>query len=1082
MSKYILKISVVILQLLVITTLQYRLNAEKKHDIKDENKSELVQLLISGDQVWRDYAFFELKKRTSCPGAWKNIDEFGKLHPILEVIEYPGGKEQDPVVLVIHEEKYIDDEPELEEYADNNLLELFERDQKDCALKWRFNLSITAYDSMGEEVKPFGDRTNIYHGVIADINGDGFLERVDTRNYEGIKGIPEVPVLKVWQLKEGTPCVFAVAYNWDTKAWDYTIEDRDGDGIYEIILGPGRSATAADKARQTIPAGLKKPSHDNKFLSHSNTGGSAPAVTFTWDAAAGTYTGPKGGDNAHFRVIDPRDITGELNKLPKKKIPPGLSEMESYFYGFKDDWFSIEYAEIKDYNKPYRYDSLKDLSNEQILEFMGRGKNIHGLQWEKQQARLPEDIGSLPPKEAALTLVEMNRTILHRKAYRLAVDDRDGITPPACCRISCNSHDGCDEEHFFLYCTLAESFLTTAVSWRRDDRCGMSYDSQFSSNKFAIIPVSYKEALHLAQAIWWLNRVRSRRIDYASFGSGLISSDDSGILKFASAFPRKNFIVAGTLWSGGFVARWRNGYNKETCLNLTALLIKKAIEDRQEKYPKDDYHQEVQYKTEDLVRTCETFLSKFSFDESKIPFPFVTEAFRFAGDSGSGKFLPMIENIEKEVSLLPIVKSRSDDEIIEEIESLQNDKSTTGLKRVRALIQELWEVENETNRVQDLKESLALALKRIRAAGNATALEQWAKSGEKGEAWVLQRLKKLDKECYIRVLEYRMNEFKGYRADEAVEELLRIAPHLVDKAVRKRVTPRQSDRMQNIAAIADETKRVSASIEILVNPRSSDGRFHDVLEQLVPADNPLKYKDDRIDQALFSLLKDEPKAWSSSLKFERACLELARRGSLEYFPRIKNRLAAIKESSHYRELLSVLAYLAFQGKGKYLHELKGILKKHLRQKKLKIEDVIIIIWEAGLKELKDDLERIATSGPGDYQDEEESYFGGNPGNRITGRFHKARQICALWNEEDPLTRGKLLIAFVLADPYSSLYSRHPIAFLRVKKELEMIAPCLDPGKRGQVLSFLDWCKSWYLKRNDPGPELEKFFEFAAALL
>jgi len=62
------------------------------------------------------------------------------------------------------------------------------------------------------------------------------------------------------------------------------------------------------------------------------------------------------------------------------------------------------------------------------------------------------------------------------------------------------------------------------------------------------------------------------------------------------------------------------------------------------------------------------------------------------------------------------------------------------------------------------------------------------------------------------------------------------------------------------------------------------------------------------------------------------------------------------------------------------------------------------------------LERLATSSPDEYEDERASYTT-NERKPFDGQFHIARKVAALWNEEDDVTRAKLLIAFGYGENY-----------------------------------------------------------------
>ena len=63
---------------------------------------------------------------------------------------------------------------------------------------------------------------------------------------------------------------------------------------------------------------------------------------------------------------------------------------------------------------------------------MTAGKDVHDKGQEAiEPTHLPARFWELSPKEAALALVEANRSPENRSACRLALDDRNGVKPPA---------------------------------------------------------------------------------------------------------------------------------------------------------------------------------------------------------------------------------------------------------------------------------------------------------------------------------------------------------------------------------------------------------------------------------------------------------------------------------------------------------------------------------------------------------------------------------------------------------------------------------------------------------------------------
>lgn len=183
------------------------------------------------------------------------------------------------------------------------------------------------------------------------------------------------------------------------------------------------------------------------------------------------------------------------------------------------------------------------------------------------------------------------------------------------------------------------------------------------------------------------------------------------------------------------------------------------------------------------------------------------------------------------------------------------------------------------------------------------------------------------------------------------------------------------------------------------------------------------------------------------------CQALARRGRIEYFFKIKELSEKVDPSTEKGEFLLNLTYLALQGKGKYLKEMEQLLGNNLKTTNIQIGEVVRSIWAAGFKQFKDRLEQIATSSPADYEDED-AYVSGSY-REVNGRYHIARKVCTLWNEQDPVTRCKLWIAFGLDDSYEIMENQ--ACKLRMKEELSNIASGLTREKKDEIIDFIAFC-------------------------
>ena len=102
---------------------------------------------------------------------------------------------------------------------------------------------------------------------------------------------------------------------------------------------------------------------------------------------------------------------------------------------------------------------------------MGPGRKRYEFEQEQTiTTRAPKDFWTLPPKEAAAAMAEVNRSAEHRKMYRLAIDGRDGQKPPETCSLYCSFRSRrcyfTRDSRYFLRVDPKGSYL--ACSTRRD--------------------------------------------------------------------------------------------------------------------------------------------------------------------------------------------------------------------------------------------------------------------------------------------------------------------------------------------------------------------------------------------------------------------------------------------------------------------------------------------------------------------------------------------------------------------------------------------------------------------------------------
>ena len=1057
----------------------------------DPHGQGLVKKLL--DPKTRSRAFYELRRRAGKgeyeEDDWKmpDYDSFIENHYDPEVVVCPQEGGKPPIYVVLYGFLSRDSVSLDDGYQITDPSQLFPPLETAPKKRSWDIAAIDAFTATGRRVAPFGGHNCLEkQGILADINGDGLVERVEHLPC-GVDGVDTADVLLVEIVKEEAERIFAVLYNWGEDEWDYRVTDVDKDKIFDIELGP------------KTPKGIKK------------------KVVYTWDRRTRKYVGPIGKKGDHYRVLDTTSVWKEFKRLKreKTKFPKDPDFVDEHDM---DDgpWArkGKKKPSPKEVSKPYRYASLQALTNKELVHYMGKGKNMYELEWDAiLKTRVPEDFWKVDPKSAALSTADVNRYPAHQQRFRLAIDDRDGRKPPAVCSVSfsyasarCYNAIDC---HYFLRVDPNESYLAYVRSWE-----GGVVFYNFVHNRpaydFRFCKLAYEEAKHIAHAIWWLDRVRSRA-ERSSNSSGMMSStaDGRGTLIVRSKDGNELISVSDTIWAGQVSERWREDYDRETLLNLGAFLITSAFPERlgerwstfEQKHSHDVLARQKgapQYAEEELKRLrtfTEKFLNLFSADQTKISYAIVAQATRAVGDLTYSDMAEKLRSIQQ--TLPPSEKKmRTYKEVQAEIDKIDDKmddpKAYRKLRDKRsALHKELMSILNDTgaNRVSAVQKALDISLKKLRATNDPDALQKWASSKDPGCQWALQQLRGSDKKRYVASLEWWLKNTKEKWVRQVFEEMTQIDPQHAAELAKKVPPEKKGDltvsafaHLGEINGIPDEEKRVEALIKIVLDPKSGWQERAKAIELLVPEDNPHRYPSKKIDKAMLRLF--DPKLADDVINFtlEKACSALARRGQSAYFGDMEKRLKKIEDGSVYHGVLGALTHLAQTNPSKYNPRLLGLLRPELKKTDKMMTEILWVIWAADLKELKPKLEALATSSPDDYQDKKANSHGGGI-TPVEGRFHLARKIVAMWNEEDPATKTKLILAFGFHDAYHFVSEPEPERLYRMKQELGRVAKTLSPEENKEVRAFLKWYESEHAPKEQGYRERRlKFGKLARELL
>lgn len=208
---------------------------------------------------------------------------------------------------------------------------------------------------------------------------------------------------------------------------------------------------------------------------------------------------------------------------------------------------------------------------------------------------------------------------------------------------------------------------------------------------------------------------------------------------------------------------------------------------------------------------------------------------------------------------------------------------------------------------------------------------------------------------------------------------------------------------------------ITRTLSILRSPQYRSWRWF-AINNLVPWQEPLRYRDSRIDVALRAVADEKltkrpgaPKkadTWDSDSV--HAAEHLAWRDNTEIFPVLLTALRAREDRLGTDDLLSAAALLASRHAElrppivEYLHEQLSNIGRS-KHGAWKLFDVA---WRYDFRELKPLLEKLATANADEVEDELGSAQMSPPRPAVR-HFHAARKVMLTWSEPDPLTKLKL---------------------------------------------------------------------------
>jgi hypothetical protein len=344
-------------------------------------------------------------------------------------------------------------------------------------------------------------------------------------------------------------------------------------------------------------------------------------------------------------------------------------------------------------------------------------------------------------------------------------------------------------------------------------------------------------------------------------------------------------------------------------------------------------------------------------------------------------------------------------------------------------------------------------------ATDAARLSTVAVSNSDEGQWALRSLAQLDPKRYADALETLTRETKGKWARQFYAALAQV-DHTRAATIARELPADKIDALtlpafvvlREAGVVPDEPQRLATIIKMLHDPKTDWQERAHAIETLVPLDDALRYPGREIDEALLRLFARDQADESRTFTLEEACLALARRGRTETFDRIVEQLPTAQDKGNYERVLEALTHLAQRDPGRFNPRLVEIIRPHLLHTNESVPGLIWMIWSADLRDLKPELQRLATSDPSAFEDNK-AHASGGAASAVTGRFHLARKVLHLCSETDALTRAKLLVSFTATEAEEFFRNPHPERVARMKADMNRTADELSPDAKNALRAF-----------------------------
>jgi hypothetical protein len=877
--------------------------------------------------------------------------------------------------------------------------------------------SMMVFGSDGNELRPFGNDTHLARGYLFDFNRDGILDRA-TSNNKDVKEADDqdIDVFELATIEREPKLLLQVIFNWHSEdadeidEWDFTCYDEEGDGRLEIAFGPKIAATDADLRR----------------------------FVFRWDDTTKRYSAGEIPENSHIRVMQPGETLEQIAQNGGLGYP-----IES---GSSDDPFASKAPSKGAAQKPYVFQSLKGASDAELLSFC-RGKerrNFFDGPPGAVETGLPPGFWEMSPKEAALTFAEANRTPIHRRKWKLAMDDRNGIAPPKSgWWLHSGSSSGCYSfsAHNFALRFGVETPVLLATDFNTQGAVDRNPLVDQPGSTARLIPLSENEARFIADTLFWLDRIRSHTPEKTNGGwiSSGSTADGFGTLRLIGDGDPPQKIDSTTIWAiGSISSQWKYDYTPQICINLAEHFFTEALParlgerwlvapeiDRRSVMTPIEKRLEPRHDITARDQLGEVIRRAFELHfKDPIPAPALEDLVNNIGQEGFLELQPALEKLK--ASLPPEGAEDREFEALDKrfsygLRGEQRDDPSEHPKdyeRYSAL-----EEKRELKPGPVLRKPVDSALEQLRLAVSSKLLMKEVEAKGEHTGWALDRLRRNFPELWK---DHLIGEFQDANLDgkRLIFHTLAVASPRAAKDLVALISPKDiNDLLIEVTKFqlkhdpGTVPARVPALIE-MVRERKEDYRRRGEAMSLL---GEFKLESDQI-KSLMPLLLAEVKnpqkgEYAGSDTFSEAIGALSRLpGGAAHLDQIIRAAGGQSGYSGFESGVDALWRLT-EGATDRMARLESFVHPCLKQHDGMMDDVFLAALALDLRGLAPEIAAMASESPAVADGDGAHSAGGDFKGPAGQRYHLAREITALWNETDPATRSRLWIAMIVSRPH-----------------------------------------------------------------